>query len=272
MRAPIAPAAAALLAACSTTTLAEPRILVSPYLTLYQLRGDIGMQSQPLAGNPLQDNAAQSLRSFGQDHHREDVGVRVDVGDGFAGLRADYHRLDMNTSKGGALGADWGRLLAGDVVRMRAEMDELRVGYLEPFATVRSTWREQPLTFRLAAGGVFTHRAMELRARTEDGVRTQNVEIDGDALSAAARFRAGWRDWAFDVDYAISPELVLGGDLDGVLQDLELRLQYTLPLHDVTFFGGYRLSTFEADGDANGFRYGADLTIDGFQFGLSVTF
>ncbi len=272
MRVPVAPIAVVLLAACSTTTFAEPRILVSPYLALYQLRGDVGMQSQPVPGGPLQDNAPQPLRTFGQDHHREDIGVRADIGDGFAGLRIDYYRLDQNTSKSGALGADWGRLLATDVVRMRAEMDELRIGLLEPITTVRATWRERPLTLRLAGGGVFAYRAMELRARTEDGVRTQNAEIDGDVLSLAARFRAGWRDWAFDVDYAISPEIVLGGDFDGVLQDLELRLGYTMPLHDVTFFGGYRLSTLEARGHADGFRYDADLTIDGFQLGVSVTF
>lgn len=271
MRATLVPAAL-VLAGCSTTTMAEPRILVSPYLALYQLRGDVAVQSQPVAPGPIQDNPPERLRTFGQDHHREDVGVRADIGDGFGGLRVDYYRLDQNTSKQGVLAADWGRLLEGDTVRMRAEMDELRIGYLEPLLTTRTTWREQPLTLRLAAGGVFTHRSMVLRARTEDGTRTQNLELEGDVVSVAARCRAAWRDWALDADYAISPEIVLSGDFESVLQDLELRLAYTLPLHDVTFFGGYRLSLFEAVGDANGFRYDADLTIDGFQLGVAVTF
>jgi hypothetical protein len=268
----IAPIAAALLASCSTTTLAEPRILVSPYLALYQLRGDVGVQSQPIPSGPLQDNPPQSLRTFGQDHYREDIGVRADIGDGFAGIRIDYYQLDQNTSKSGTLGADWGRLLAGDVVRMRADMDELRVGYLENVGTMRTTWRELPLTLRFAAGGVLTWRDMDLQASTVDNARSQNVEIDGEVVSVAARFRASWRDFAFDAEYAISPELVLGGDFEGLPQDLELRLGYTLPMHDVTFFGGYRFSTFEAEGQADQFRYDADLTIDGFQLGVSVTF
>jgi hypothetical protein len=268
----VAPLAAALLSSCSTTTLAEPRILVSPYLALYQIRGDVGVQSQPAPNGPLQDNAPQSLRTFGQDHYREDIGVRADIGDGFAGIRIDYYNLDQNTSKSGTLGADWGRLLAGDEVRMRAKMDELRIGYLENVATMKSTLRDQPLTFRFAAGGVLTWRDLDLQASTVDNVRSQNVEIDGEVLSVAGRFRAAWRDWAFDAEYAISPELTLGGDFEGLPQDLELRLAYTLAMHDVTFFGGYRFTTFEAEGQADQFRYDADLTIDGFMVGVSVTF
>ncbi len=252
--------------------LAEPRVLVSPYLAVYQLRGDIAMQSQPSPGSPLQDNAAQTLLTFGQDHHHEDIGVRADIGDGFGGIRIDYYKLDMNTSRTGVIDADWGRLLAGDEVRMRADMDELRLGYLEPLGTVRTTYRDRPLALRFAVGGVLAHRDLSLQARTVDGARTQNVEIDGDVLYAAARLQATWRDFAFDADYAASPEIVLSGDFEDLLQDLELRASYTMPLHDVTFFAGYRLSALTAKGDANGFGYDADLTIDGFQFGLSVTF
>ena len=263
---------ASLSGACASPTFAEPRILVSPYLALYQLRGDIGMQSQPVPAGPLQDNAAQTMRTFGQDHHREDVGVRVDIGDGFGGLRFDYYRLDMNTSKDGLLLSDWGNLLAGDRVRMRADMDELRIGYLESLGTVRTTWRERPLALQFALGGVLAHRSLSLHARTDDGVRSQNAELDGDVLYGAARFRATWREWAFDADYAASPELVLGGDFENLLQDLELRCSYTLPLHDVTFFAGYRLSTLEASGRSDAFAYDADLTLDGFQLGVAVTF
>jgi hypothetical protein len=272
MRALAAVTVATLLSACSSTTFAEPRILVSPYLALYQLRGDVGVQSEPVPNGPLQDNPAQSMRTLGQDHHHEDVGVRADIGDGFAGARIDYYKLDMGTSHSGTLGADWGRLLIGDTVSMRAEMDELRIGWLESLGTIRTTWRDQPLALRFAAGGVFAHRDLDLRARTEGGVRTQNVEIEGDVVYGAARFRAAWHDWAFDAEYAASPGIVLSGDFEHLLQDLELRLSYTMPLHDVTFFGGWRLSTFEAKGRADVFSWDADLTIDGFQLGVSLTF
>lgn len=263
---------ATLCAACTPAVLAEPRILVSPYLAVYQVRGEIGMQSQPVPAGPLQDNAPQPMRNFGQDHHREDVGVRADIGDGFAGFRIDYYRLDMNTGDNGTLTADWGRLLANDNVAMRIAMDELRVGYLEPLVHLRSTYRDRPLSVQIAAGGVFAYRSMDLRARTTDGARTQNADISGDVIYPAARFRAAWRGFAFDADYAISPELELSGDWEGVMQDIELRIAYTLPLHDITFFGGYRYSTLPAEGQSDGFAYDADLTIDGFQFGVSVTF
>lgn len=258
-------------AAC-TTTMAEPRILVSPYLAVYQLRGSVGMQSQPVPGQPLQDNPPQSMDTFGQDQYREDVGVRADIGDGFGGLRIDYYRLDMNSADPGTLEADYGQLQQGELVRMKATMDELRVGYLEPVVDVRTTWREQPLALKFAAGAVIAYRDMTLSARTDDGQRGQNVEIEGEVVYPAARFRAAWRDFAFDVEYAISPELALGGDFDGVMQDLEVRGSYTLAARDVTFFAGYRYSDLPAEGDANGFRYEADLIVDGFQFGVTVSF
>ena len=140
------------LTACSSTTI-EPRILVSPYLAMYQMRGDVSMQSEPTPGVP-QDNPAQTMEDFGQAHYREDIGVRTDIGDGFGGARIDYFQLDQGTAASGVLTADWGQLPAGDIVSMDVHMEELRIGYLEPFAKLETTWRDHPLTLRLAGGGV----------------------------------------------------------------------------------------------------------------------
>ena len=258
------------LTACSSTTI-EPRILVSPYLAMYQVRGDVSMQSEPTPG-VLQDNPAQRMEDFGQGHYREDIGVRTDIGDGFGGARIEYYKLDQGTAASGVLTSDWGRLLAGDVVSMDVEMDELRIGYLEPFAKLETNWRDHPLTLRLAAGGVLAYRDIDLRARSVDGLRTQNAEIEGDVFYPAVRVRVSWRDASIDVDYAVSPDLVLDGDFEGVLQDVEARLSYSLPMRDVTFFGGYRYSTLPGEGKANGFAYDADLIVDGFQLGVTVTF
>jgi hypothetical protein len=260
------------LGSCTSLTMAEPQILVSPYLAVYQLRGEVGMQSQPVPGGPLQENAPQSARTLGQDHHHEDLGVRVDIGDGFGGFRVDYYRLDMGTSQPGALGADFGSLFATDVVALNAVMDDLRLGYLEPLFELETEYREQPLKLRFAAGGVLAHRSMDLRVRTSDGQRSQNVSADGDVFFPAVRAQVSWREFALDVDYALSPDLTLGGDFGGMQQDLEARLSYTLPLRDVTFFGGYRYSEFPSKGTTDGFRYDADLKLDGFQFGLVLTF
>ncbi|MBL9077331.1 MAG: hypothetical protein JNL08_07505 [Planctomycetes bacterium] len=260
------------LCSCTSLTMAEPQIHVSPYLAVYQLRGTSSVQSEPSPGL-VQDNRSQPMRTFGQDHHREDVGVRVDIGDGFGGFRADYYRLDMGTGGSGALDADWGRLLAGDVVRMTADMDEVRVGYEEPLLDLETDFRDHPLRLRCAIGAVVAHRELNLRAATVDGVRQQRLELEGDVAYPAVRARLSWREVSLDVDYAAAPDaFVLGGDWDGMQQDLEVRLAYTLPMRDVTFFGGYRYSEFPATGDANGFRYDADLRLDGYQFGLVLTF
>lgn len=263
--------AACLLAGCSSTTFAEPQLLVSPYLAVYQLRGAMSMQSQPTPADPIQDNPKQTMRTFGQDHHREDVGVRADFGDGFAGVRVDYYRLHMGTSYKNVIDSDWGRLLAGDLVRMDANMDDVRISYLENVVATTATYREQPLKLQFAAGGQLAHRLMSLQARTDDGMRTQNAQIDGDMLFAAMRGRMSWRELSLDVDYAVSPGLALGGDFEGLQQDFEILARYSLP-RDVTFFAGWRYSEMPAKGDANGFRYDADLKVDGYQFGFSVLF
>ncbi len=261
-----------LFSACTSMVMAEPRILVSPYLAVYQLHGKVAMQSQPTPGGPLQDNAQQPMRTFGQEHHHEDVGVRADIGDGFAGFRVDYYKIDVGTSHNGFLTADWGNMQQGDLVSMQVDGDELRIGYLEPLLHVRSTWRERPLSLQFAAGGVLAHRDINLHARADNSLSRQNVGIGGDVLYPAVRFQASWRDLAFDVDFALSPEIVLSGDFDGTQQDLEVRASYTLAMRDVTFFAGYRYSEFPAKGKAFGFAYDADLGLDGFQFGITVTF
>jgi len=263
---------AVLPSACMTPALSEPTIRVSPYLALYQLRGDSSVQSNGPSPGQIVDNAPQPMRTFGQDHYREDVGVRADIGDGFAGFRVDYYRLDMNTSRKGTLDDDWGNLQQNDEVQLYAAMDELRIGWLEPLIDERTKYRDEPLRLQLAAGGVFAHRDMKLNGRTDDLMRQQQLRLDGDVAYLAVRGRASWQDLSLDIDYSISPELVIAGDFEGVQQDFETRLSYQLANRDITFFGGYRYSTLEAEGGADGLRYQADLVIDGFQLGVSVTF
>ena len=254
----------------------EPQLLVSPYLAVYQLRGDISLQSEPSPG-VIQDNAPTSMRTFGQDHYREDIGVRIDFGDGFGGLRIDYYQLDQNTTDSGVLTADYGALPAGDVVRMNVDMDEVRIGYLEPLYRLKTMWHDRPFALSCAGGVVFAHREMDLRAASLVSARQQKVEIEGDVVYPAVRVSIGWRDFGFDADYAISPDLSLGGDFAGTLQDLELRATYALPLRnpstcDVKFFGGWRYSTLPAEGTEGNLAFDSDLVLDGFQLGVTVTF
>lgn len=273
MRAFAVIAGAGLLAGC-TSVFAEPRITLSPYYAVYQLRGDATVQTDPGGGAPLQNNPRQDLGLFGMDTHEDDVGFRAEVGDGFGGLRVDYYKLDMTTSQNGILPADWGMLQEDDVMRMRAEMDEVRISYVHPLFSTTTSWREEDLTIRVGGGAEFAWRDLTLRAFTDENfpaMRNQDVPIDGQTISAAARFRVEWMELTFDADYAISPYLAVRGDLGGVGQDLELRASYAIPLRDVTFFAGYRYSEFQADGTIGVVGYDADLVLDGWQFGLTVS-
>ncbi|MCR9247742.1 MAG: hypothetical protein NXI31_22165 [bacterium] len=271
MRATAIFATAALLSGCSSTMFLEPRVTVSPYYAVYQLRGDASVQTDPGGGNPIQNNPRQLMSVFGMDTHEDDVGFRAEVGDGFGGLRVDYYRLDMSTSKANPLSADWGMLLEDDLVRMRAQMDELRISYIEPLFETTTEWREEDLTLRFGAGGEFAYRDLTLRAFTDDLARRQNVPIAGQNLAINVRFRAEWQDLAFDVDYAISPHLIVRGDYNDVNQNLEMRASYAIPLRDVTFFAGFRYNELNGNGRTDMVDYDADLVIDGFQFGMTVS-
>jgi hypothetical protein len=271
MRLPFALVSFALCAGC-TTTFAEPRLLVSPYLAVYRLRGDSAVQTSTGQSTPPQDNPAQSMRAFGLNRYDDDLGIRADFGDGFAGLRLDYLHLDQSTSKSGTIDGGWGNLQAGDTTTMNPRMDELRLAWLEPVWSTRTVWRDKPLHVKVAAGGALTHRDMSLRARALDAPRAQTIASSGDTAAVAARFRVSWRDTSFDLDYALSPDLALGGDFGGVQQDVEARLGYTLPMQDVTFFAGYRYSRLHTSGTHDNVGYSADLVLDGWQFGITVTF
>ena len=268
MRIPLV-AAALVLASCdSFPVMVEPRLQVSPYLAVYRLRGDVAMQSNP---GP-QDNAPQDLSNFGVGSYKEDVGVRVDLGDEFAGFRVDYYRLDQSTSQRGILTDDWGDMDAGDDANMSVTMDELRIGWMQEVLSHRGQWRDGEVRLRLGLGLTYAYRGMKMRAEDFSSGRTQNLEIDGNLFYPAARFRAGWESVMVDLDYAISPDIALSGDWGDVQQDIEARLNYRVPFQDVTFFAGYRYSILMADGTQDGFGYDADLRLDGFQFGVTVSF
>lgn len=257
-------------AGCSATVFYEPKLQVAPYLAVYQLRGDAAVQTR--SGGTVQNNAPQSLRTFGQDHFREDFGIRADLGDGFGGLRLDYYRLDMDTTRSGELAAGWGRLQAGDAVAMRATMDEFRLGYVEPLWTSKFMVRDRPLEIRLGAGGHLARRDLTLRARATDGSRSQNLHVDGDLVYGQARARVSWQRVQFDLDYAISPDLAIRGDFGRLQQDLEVRIGYTIPMREITVFAGYRFCDLDGSGREGSVGYRADLQLEGFQFGMALTF
>ena len=260
------------LAACGSLSMAaEPRVLVAPYLAVYQLRGELAMQNDPGTG-PV-DNQSQRLRDLGQGQHQEDIGVRVDFGDGFGGLRVDYLHLAMDPAGDGVLTDDFGQLLAGDVVSSSAKLDEVRALYLVPVWSERANLYQRPFDFKLALGGGLAHRDLGLHVVTPGGSRAQSLHIDDDGVGCAgARFRAGWRSVQWDVDYTIAPGTSFGGDFDGVQHDLETRFTYTVPFQDVSLFAGYRYCKLPVDGTEGGLGFDGDLVVEGYFFGVTVSF
>jgi hypothetical protein len=261
---------AAMLTACGSFPItSEPLLQFSPYLAKYRLRGDVAMQNDP--GTGIENNAAQSTDTFGLGDYEDDLGLRFDLGDGFGGLRLDYYHLDMSTSTSGQLGDDFGALIAGDVARMRAGMDEWRLAFLQSVWNVDASYRGTPVEFKLAVGGAWANRDLSMRVTTTDGLRTQGVDPSGDAFYLASRFRAKVRQVSLDLDYAICPSLTTG-DFDGTQHDIEARFSYAVPFQDVTMFAGYRYSVLRAEGDQDGFGWQSDLRVDGVQLGVTVTF
>lgn len=259
--------ACALLAGCdSVPVTANSRLLVSPYLATYRLRGDLGMAS---AASPTA--ASQPYSAFGIGSHEDDFGVRFDLGDGFGGVALDYYRMEANTSRAGTLGADFGALNAGDQASMRQTMDEWRLSYLVPTLVAEGRMRGEPLDLRLALGATAAHRDMSLRVATPDQSRIQNLGIQGDSLYATAKFRARLRQVSFDLQYSFCPDVQIG-DFGPAMHDLETRLSYEVPFQDVTAFLGWRYATLPAGGTQDGLPYDSDLTLDGFQFGVQVSF
>lgn len=271
MRIPCVCALLALAACNSFPATADPRVQVSPYLAIYQLRGNLGLQNDP--GTGPQDNRRHELRTFGLGDHEEDVGVAVQIGDGFTGLTFDYYRLDHSTTSTGILDDEFGALQIGDEVSMRATMDELRIGYIGEVWSSEVEYRDRPLEMQVGVGGIVAHRDLALRASTVDGARRQNVDIaDSGVVYPAVHFRATWHQVRFDARYAISPDLSFGGDFEGTLQDIEAKFSYTVPYQDITLFAGYRYSVLPVDGTQQGLAYTGDLRIDGFLLGVQVSF
>ena len=262
-----------LAASCSSTTFAEPRFQLSPYVAVHRLTGDASAATPGSGGGgAATNNAAQPLSAFGQGDRDQDLCYRFDVGDGFAGVRVDWYRLGIAGDPGSPLDDGYGAYAAGDEASMRAAMDEWRLGYVETFATKRTKLWDRPLALHAGAGGVFASRDLSLTARRSGDGLVERSSFDGENLYAALRLGARWQGVSLDAEYALCPDVAVAGDVDGWLHDLELRAAWAMPYVDVTLFAGWRLATLEAATTSAGARRTADLQLDGWLLGVSVSF
>jgi hypothetical protein len=260
------------LGACALPpALEDPKLQFTPYLSVYEVTGKTRMQSFN-GGGGVVDNNSINLRDMGGGHHDEDVGGRVDVGDGFSTFRVDYLRLDANSSRKNAIPDDWGALVQGDVVHMGTIMDEVRVGYVNEVWHGTFGEKERQVDVRVGLGAVLGWRNMKMEVVEDNLVRQQTIHADDDgSIAPAVRARASLRGWFLETEYAISPEgWSFGGDFDST-QDLEVRIGYQIPLQDVAVYAGWRWSQYEISGTEGSLRHDDDLTLTGFQFGVVIT-
>jgi hypothetical protein len=256
------------LASCNSFPVpANPAVHVSPYLAKYQLRGDVGMQSNP--GTGVENNADQSIAALGQGSHGDDFGIRADIGDGFSGIRLDYYRMELGPSGPGTLTDELGALPTGEAATLEPRMDEWRLAWTQSVLDGALAWRGDPVRVRGAVGATWANRdlSMDLQSTTA----SQGIDQSGDSLYATARMRATLKQVSLDVEYSLCPELHTG-DWEGLAHDIETRLSYAIPFQDVTVFAGYRYSMLEGGGSRGGLEHDTDLVIDGFQLGVTVTF
>lgn len=260
--------------ACNATpTLAEPQIQIAPYYAMYKLSGMAGMDT--VSSGTVTHNPRRSLEEFGFGDHEDDVGVRGEIGNGFAGLRVDWYRMDSGTSRRAPLPDPWGALQTGDLAGMHAVLDELRIGYAEEVLRQKFDFRElKDLEFRLAPGVVFAHRDLSLNVDEDTFTRRQDLDAsDKGVVYGALRARLQYQNVFADVEYAISPPgFDFGGDFRGLLQDFEARLSYQFELRDIEVFAGWRRSTFGVNGNQDEQNFTGDFVLSGFMVGVRIGF
>jgi hypothetical protein len=260
--------ALALCACESVPGLANPRVTLAPQVTFLRIQGKASMQS--LVGGNLVDRPPQTERELGIASREEDVAGTLQVGDGFSGVELGYQPLDVEGTGVGFLDFGFGSLDPGDTVRSELELEEWRLAWL---AQVVGVQPREDLHFQLGLGAALYHRELKLRLRELGGARQQRLTLEDPGLPyAVARGRATWGRVFGQVDYALNPDLSWGGDFDGVLNDLALRVGVTFPDQEVALFAGWRFDEFAGDGFEGGRRFDVDLRLEGFFVGGELTF
>jgi hypothetical protein len=267
LRAPLAAVLlSAALAACSgVAAFDDPRVSIEPQLVYLEVNGDSQLASGGGGGSAQVD-----LDELGAGATDAAFGGTFGIGDGFSGFDIGYLDLDSFDTGTGTLSADWGSLLAGDVVRTEIDGYEVRVralGQVLELETERERW------LRLGLGGTLAHRELEFRAREINGARQQDVDLqDHGVVYLSSRLAAGWVGFQVRADYGLSPESNFGGDFDGWLHDAELTFAYTFPGQEVSLSAGYRYTTLQAQGTQRDLDYEFDFRLQGIVLGVELLF
>lgn len=240
--------------------LREPRITLVPQVALLEFRGDskLGVGASPVR-----------LAQLGLGDRDEDYGGMVRVGDGFSGFDFAVQHIENKSADTGVLTAPWGNLPGGATVRTQVDGLELRLRYI---AGIFDWESDEGIRIEAGAGATAGYREYSFKA-DDFGSNAQRLDIQDEGMPyIASRARVSYLGVGFQADYAINPDLNLGGDIEGLTQDLELTLSYHFEDQDLKVLAGYRRSWVEADGFEGTSPYELDLTVDGYVFGLELTF
>jgi hypothetical protein len=257
----------------SVPGLQDPQVTLSPRYYMYKLGGSARMQS--VVDGRIVENAPMGVSTLGLSRRDDDYGGVLAIGDGFAGLEAEYQNIDMDDTGSGVLTSDYGSLPTGTASSSRFRMDEYRLTYVAPLVDHELELDDDNyLRLRFGAGAAIVHR--EGSFDTEEYANAGNNQgFDfGDAglPYLSVRGRVEWRDVSLQVDWDYNPDISFGGDFEGHLHDIEILGRYTFDAQDITILAGYRWSDLKLSGNSGELRYDADFQLDGYLVGLEFTF
>lgn len=222
------------------------------------------------------------LSELAQDGTDEDIGVVAHLGDGFSGIELYYQRVDIDDSVRTDLPSTFGMIPAGSTVNSNLGYDEFRLGYVgEVYGhefELGPEDEEEYVNLRLGAGLELTHRDGDFEVFEDitgigrTGLGDSIDFTDSGVIYGKVRGRVSWRQFALQVDFAYSPDLAFGGELEGDHFDTEIQGRYTLFDQDLSLLIGYRRSTFEVTSTEAGFQGDAAFAVDGVFLGIEVGF
>ena len=251
----------------------DSSVTLSPRYYRYELRGKARMQS--VSGGSIVENAPVSASQLGQNHHDDDIGAVLAIGDGFSGFDLEYQKIEIEDTSAGVLTSDFGRLPSGTIVNSEFAMDEYRVGYVaELFDHEFELSDDDYLRIRIGPGLTVAHREGKLKVISElDPIQNENLKFGDDGVPyLGLRARAEWRSASLQIDWDYNPDLTFGGDFDGELHDVEVLGRYGLESQVVTFLAGYRWSDLQMTSTAVGLRYDTDFRMEGWVLGVEFRF
>jgi hypothetical protein len=252
------------------STVAKVALLAAgllPGCTAYELRGYGGFTSTKLSGdvglspsgNLIPPVTADVESAFGLGDAEGSVYLRAEAA--LASLRLTASAFQHDESGNGTLNVNFGDLTIGTPVASTLDLTSAKVALSFDVLNLG--------VFRLSPGVALDYFDIDttVRATTVNAFETVDVsapvpmpflQLEGDLGVVAATLDAGW----IHIDLE---------DAGGTFFDLEALVRVQ-PFAHAEVFAGYRFLSIDADGDADGQDFRADLRLQGWMIGGGITF